>query len=297
MRLPLLAVVLAAAAVHAQPAPGADESLRTMCSSLSAVPADGREMAKRSECILAGAISSSDRIAEARELARAAMARGEPGGGLMLYFAFENDPANRYVQDGKPDLQAYERLAARPLEARKDQVDAIEGLGFAAGRNNPVAGLLLANYFHDTVAPGNVARLDALLELLQRIGNKSPQLERMARETAAIRGPRGATKASVRGFLEAHQHAVAAAAAGYKVQGGKASCDKPVLKSVSAGNISDAQYLPLQGKLVANSYLVRGEWMEFWRFEGCGQEIPVKVTFRADGWGGSRFIAVHNKGE
>ena len=297
--LSVLAAVLAATTVHAQPAAGAaaGDEMRRMCSTVTFLPADGHEMAKKAECVLAGVLPSADRFTEARDLARAAMQRGEPAGGLLLYLAFVNDPANRHDKDGKPDPQAFERLAARPPDERKAQVEAIEGLGFATGKGNPVAGALLASYFHDTVAPGNIGRLDALLELLGRNGARTERLERMARETEALKHAGGASKASVLSFFQAHQLAVRAAAAGFKAQGGKGSCDKPVLKSVSAGEIAGAEYLPLQGALVAGSYLVRGEWTEFWTFAACGQDVPVKVAFRADGWGGSRFAAVHNKGE
>ncbi|MDB5859174.1 MAG: hypothetical protein JWQ76_2863 [Ramlibacter sp.] len=267
-----------------------------MCGTVTLTPADGREMAKRSECVLAGVIPSSNRIAEARDFARGALAKGEPAGGLMIYLTFQNDPANQYVRDGKADQEAYARLAARPLDQRRDQIEAIEGLGFAAGKGNRPAGMLLASYFHDTVAPQNVVRVDALVSLLMRDGDRPPQLERMAREADAIRRAGRATKASVRSFLEAHQQAVLAAIAGYKAQTGGGTCQKPALKSLSSGDIAAAEYLPLKGKLVADSYLMRGEWSEFWLFDGCGQEIPVKVSFRADGWGGSRFTAVHNKG-
>lgn len=294
----LAAAVLASAAAHAQPAPAtnAGDELRRMCSTVTLTPADGREMAKRSECVLAGVIPSSDRLGEARELARGALARGEPAGGLLLYLAFQDDPANQYVRDGQSDEQAYERLAARPVEQRGAQIEAIEGLGIAAGKNNRTAGMLLASYFHDTVAPMNVVRVDALTSLLMRGGDKPPVLERMAGEAAAIRRAGGATKASVRAFFQAHQQAVLAAVTGYTAQAGSGSCTKPTLKSVSSGDIVGAEYLPLKGTLVADSYLMRGEWSEFWLFQGCGQEIPVTVSFSADGWGGSHFTAIHNKG-
>jgi hypothetical protein len=41
---------------------------------------------------------------------------------------------------------------------------------------------------------------------------------------------------------------------------------------------------------------VHGEWPEYWTFSACGDDVPVKVTFAADGWGGASFAAVHNKG-
>ena len=91
--------------------------------------------------------------------------------------------------------------------------------------------------------------------------------------------------------------AYGAALAGYQVQTGGKTCDKATLKSASAGDIVGAEYLPLKGTMVADSYLLKGEWPEYWTFDACGEEVPVKVTFKADGWGGAFFTAAHNKGQ
>src|SRR5690606_7214433 len=99
--------------------------------------------------------------------------------------AFLQDPKNQALRDGKVDPAAYERLAARSLKERTEQVEAIEGLGFAAGRNNPAAGMLLANYFHDTAAPGNLVRLAAIAAMLKRNGHQNAVIERFAREADA----------------------------------------------------------------------------------------------------------------
>mgnify|MGYP006137660611 CR=1 FL=1 len=135
--------------------------------------------------------------------------------------------------------------------------------------------VLLANYFYDTVAPQNVSRVRAMTGLLLRNGTRSPPLEKMAREAAVIEKTAPATKASVRSFLDAYQPATAAALQGHAVQtAGK--CDKATLKSVTSTDIRNAEYLPLTGKMVEKTYLVRGEWAEFWTFDACGEEVPVK---------------------
>jgi uncharacterized protein len=303
-RSALFAALLVGAAAQAQTAPGTPpqaaptpaEELRRLCATISITPADAREAARRAECVLAGVLPSPNRIVEARGFARSALAQGEPTGGLMLYLAYQNDPANQYMRDGKIDEDAYRRLAGRSLAQRREQIEAIEGLGFAAGRNNAAAGVLLAAYFHDTLAPRNVARVGALTGLLMRNGEHGPVVERFAREADAVARDAAATKASVRAFFTAYGDAAAAAKAGYAAQTRGQGCDAVQLKSVSAGEIQDAEYLPLTGTLVAESYLVKGHWTEFWTFQGCGEEVPVKVTFEADGWGGSTSSAVHNKG-
>ena len=65
----------------------------------------------------------------------------------------------------------------------------------------------------------------------------------------------------------------------------------------ATGDIEGAEYLPLKGTMVAGSYLLHGRWPEYWTFDACHEQVPVKVTFEADGWSGSSFTAVHNKGD
>lgn len=297
--LPLL--LAAAGTASAQPAsPEATakkaQELRRLCELVSMNPADGREMARRAECVLSGVLPSTDRLGEARALSRAALAAGEPAGGAMLYLTFQADPANQYVHDGKVDPQAYQRLAARPVQERRDQIDAIEGLGSAAGRNNIAAGTLLAGYFHDTVAPRNVSRTGAMAALLRRLGETSPLVERFAREADAI-ARAGHTNASVRAFMDTYPQAVAAARTGYATQAGGKTCDKPELKTVTAGDVQGAEYLPLTGNMVKDTYLVKGTWTEYWTFQACGEEVPLKVSFAADGWGGATSSVRYNKGD
>jgi hypothetical protein len=73
------ALLLAAAASQAQaPARPPAEDLRKLCETISMNPADGREMARRAECVLSGVLPSPNRLAEARALSRSALAAGEP---------------------------------------------------------------------------------------------------------------------------------------------------------------------------------------------------------------------------
>ena len=291
----LAAFSLAAAAAQAQaPAGKFDpaEELKRLCATVSMHPADGREMARRAECILSGVLPSQDPIGEARMLARAAWKAGEPSGGVMLYLVYLRDPAYQAVRGGKVDPEAYRRLAARSGFERTEQIEAIEALGFAAGKNHAAAGMLLANYFHDTVAPRNIARMGAIAALLMRNGVENPVVERFAREADAIARV-GATKASARSFLEAYHNAAATAKAAYAAQAAGKACDKVDLKSLSSDEIEGAAYLPLRETLVSGSYLVKGTWSESWNFDACGEEVPVKVTFHADGWGGSTATTSH----
>jgi hypothetical protein len=307
-RLPsALAAALLAVAAHASAAEPAKPAapavdMKTQCAQLPPAPIgvpdlNANDLALRSSCVLAGILPSTDRIRDARSFALRSYELGDPAGGFMLYVVFNSDPANRYLKDGKPDLAAYQRLAARPVDDRKDQIQAIEALGFAAGKGHVNAGVLLAGYFHDTVAPKNVIRVRALTGLLAKTGHSSPLVERFGREAEMIEKVAPTTHASVRSFLDAYRGATSAALAGYRVQTGGKTCDKATLKSASAGDVVGAEYLPLKGTMVADSYLLKGEWPEYWTFDACGEEVPVKVTFKADGWGGAFFTAAHNKGQ
>lgn len=282
-----LAVAAGAAQPAAPAASAGGEDLRKLCAMVSMTPADGQELARRAECVLAGILPSPNRYAEASALARAALGRGEASGGLMMYLAYLANPANQYLRDGKVDAQAYQRLAARTLAERKDQVEAIEALGVAAGRGHPAATVALAGYFHDTLAPRNVARLGAITGLVLRSGSHNPLVERFAREADAVARQAGSTKASVRAFLETYGPAAAAARGAAQAASGGPACEQPQLQVVSSGDIEGPQYLPLTGNLVEGSYLVKGRWAETWTFLACGKEVPVDVSFAADGWGGA----------
>ena len=289
----LLAASLLAGAVHAQPSPGGD--LQALCAAQPARPAAARELAIRAHCVLVGLVSSERRYAEAQELARRSLQLGDPAGAYLLYAAFTNDPRNTYLRDGAVDMEAYRRLGARPIEQRRDQAEAIDALAFAAGKGHVNAAMVLASYLRDTSAPQNVARLRGLTALLLRNGEKSPKLERLAQEAALVERSAPGTKASVRAFGDAYQLASAAATTAAGAQRPEADCARPALQSVSSGEIADARYLPLTSPSVKDSYLVQGEWSELWTFSACGVEVPVRVRFRADGWGGVTFTAAAEK--
>jgi hypothetical protein len=286
------------AAALAQPiGPGAPSpELQMACAAAQAAESgNARALAVRAQCVLAGVAPSTRPFEQARELARESLRLGDPAGGFMLYVAFASDPANTHVRDGKPDLGAYRRLAGRTLDERKDQAEALDALAFAAGKGHVNAGLALATYFYETNAPQNVARTRAMSGLLLKAGERNPVLEKLLREAGTVEKTAPTTKASVRSFLDAYRPAVGTALAGYRVQKPGTECAKAELKSVSSGDIEGAEYLPLAATMVARSYLVRGQWSEFWTFDACGEAVPVKVTFQADGWGGSTFTTVHNR--
>lgn len=292
-----LAVALSSALAQAAApgGPGASAELQVTCASVGAAEPNARLLAVRAQCILAGVIPSPSPYTQARELARESLRQGDPAGGFMLYVAYVTDPASSYVRDGKVDDQAYRRLAAQPVDQRQGQAEAIEGLAFAASKGHVNAGLAMTSYFYETVAPRNVSRARAMAQLLAQSGERSAGLDKQLREAGTVEKSAPATKASVRSFLDAYRIATAQALVGHRAQKPGQECRQVRLKSVSSGEIENAEYLPLRPAMVANSYLVRGQWAEFWTFDACGEEVPVKVAFQADGWGGSTFTATHNR--
>ena len=285
------AALLAAAGAQAQPSAGIAPALQKECDALPAAPTTNRELAAKSQCVLVGAVPSASRYIEARELARQSMALGDPAGGFLLYVAFASDPDNTYLRDGKVDMETYRRLGARSLEQRRDQIEALDGLAFAAAKGHVNAAVTLATYFYETAAPQNVTRVRGITALLLRSGERTPVVERLASQAAAVAQIAPDTKASLKAFLDAVQAAAGAAGVAYLQMNDGKTCARPTLKSVSSGELKSAEYLPLTQRSVQNTYLVKGEWTERWTFATCEQEIPVNVTFRADGWGGASYAA------
>jgi hypothetical protein len=283
------AAALATAAAFAQ-APTVAPQLAKACAELPAGAQDARSLALRSQCVLGGAIASERRFAEGRELARKSLELGDPAGGFMLYMVFRSDPANGYLRGGKVDMDAYRRLGARPLAERGEQIEALDGLAFAAVKGHVVGAITLASHFAETVAPHNVERVLGLTSLYLRNGETDPALQRLALQARQVL-QFGPTKASIRSFIDASYSAGGAAGYAYVQRNDGKTCERFTPKVLESGEVQGAEYLPLKHKSLANTFLLRGTWAETWNLSGCGQDIPVTVTFVADGWGGASFTA------
>jgi hypothetical protein len=218
------------------------------------------------------------------------MQQGNAAGAYMLYVAFVMDPANAYMRDGKPDMAAYKALAARPLSARADQIEAFDALGFAASHGHPNAALSLATYFYETVAPNNVLRLRNVIgALLGNSNDPSPALKEFQQRAGQIVAA-GNTKASVRAFADAYRVALPVVQAADAAKAGGA-CKEIRVATIDSGDVSGAEYLPLTSPQMDHTYLVRGQWEEVWTFAGCERSTRVLMKFSADGWGGANFDA------
>lgn len=284
-----LAFLGAAAAAQDKPeapSPGAPTQIAQFCAQAAAKD-DPFSLAQRARCVLIGVAPSERRVDDARDLARRSLRAGEPLGGFMLYQVYVSDPQYRYLRDGKADMEAYNRLAATPVSARTDQIEALEGLGFALGKWNRDAfnGVML--YLYDTTAPRNVDRLRTVTTLLAGNGLSNPVVQRLGAQAQQVLQVAPATKVSLRTFADISTSLAGAVA--LAKAGGKTACANPRIKSVSSGDIVGAEYLPLTQPVVRDSYLVRGEWTERWVVDACGSDLPFDVAFKADGWGGATF--------
>ncbi len=53
--------------------------------------------------------------------------------------------------------------------------------------------------------------------------------------------------------------------------------------------MQEAQYLPVNGRLLGNMLLIKGHWSESWTLNVCGKAVEVPVTFEADGLATAEF--------
>lgn len=254
--------------------------------------ADAKEalgMIVRADCLINGNEQTAQPFDEARKMARQAQAAGAPGGGVELYKIFMADPQYRYVADGKANDAKYRQLAARPIAERGDQIDALNGLAFAAGKGNNAAMMPLLGYLIDTTAPNNAARVAYVADLMQKNGMAIPAPFTFVVQKAQWMTQLGNSNASVKIFDQAYDN-IAQTVAGQFSAGKAGSCNAKEVKltAMAAEPIADAQYLPLTAYLT-DTYLVRGHWNESWTFAGCGKTIVVTAAFKADGWGNAGF--------
>jgi hypothetical protein len=250
----------------------------------------------RADCLLTRVEKAEQPFALARDLARKAHKAGLPAGGFTLYRVYTMDPQYGYMQDGKPDMARYRALAAMPVSARGEQLEAFDGLADAVRAGHLQAAVLALAYLLDSSAPGNIDRVLGLAGILQQNGAQIPQQllggVRIAQEVKRL----GTTHASATAFRNAHQSALLAAIAEIRGPAESTPCDIKEIKltEVRAEAVKDAEYLPISNMPLTNSYLVRGSWNEAWTFNGCQRTAVVPMTFNADGWSGAHFGAKYS---
>lgn len=249
----------------------------------------GRGWALMASCFLTGTVATAgDRLDAARAAARQAIALGAAGGGTALFTAFSVDPRfGPLGADGQPDAAKRAALAAQPAAERKLQSEAWTGLSIALEQGEPMATSFGIAALADTSAPGNLERLLALAGRSQAIAQRFAAQVKSAQSFQAL----GGTHASLRAASEARRAALAAAKVG-ALRDGAVACEEIELARIQPGDgPAEASYLPVMIGPLKNAYLVSGQWEERWVFSACGRDVPVQVTFQADGWGGATSTA------
>ena len=239
----------------------------------------------RAECLVTGAEKADQPFVLARELARNTLKSGFPTAGFTLYMAYSLDPKYRYHgPEGKADNARYAALAALPMSARGEQIEAFDGLAQAMSAGHVNASLIALAYLSDSSAPGNIDRVVGLAAILDK--HKVQLTEQL---TASVRVAQeiqrfGKTHASVSAFRNAYTSALTGAV--IQIQ-----CDIKEIKltQVAAEPVRNAEFLPISKAPLATTYLVRGGWSESWTFTGCQQTVTLRMEFTADGWSGAHF--------
>ncbi len=295
---------------------------------------DGIGAITRAECLIAGTEKAEQPFVLARELARNALKSGVPPAGFTLYMAYALDPKYRYHgQDGKPDSAKYQALAALPLAARGEQIEAFNGLAQAVTAGHVNAALVAITYLAESSAPETIDRVVNLAAILNKFGVQltehvtatvrvAQEIRRFGKTHASVSAFRnaftsamtsaviqiraldekspcdpkeikrfGKTHASVSAFRNAYTSAMTSAVIQIRGLDEKSPCDPKEIKltQVAAEPVTNAEYLPIAKGPLANTYLLRGSWIESWTFTGCQQTVAVRLTFAADGWSGAHF--------
>jgi TPR repeat protein len=278
--------------LRAMPAPYRDVERACALALEAANAGDPTGAVTRAECLITGAVKAEQPWTQARALAHQGRAAHIPSAGFAQYAAFAMDPQYVYNGEGRPDKARYDALAALPLSARADQIEAYNGLSEAMNLGLVNAFMAALGYLLETSAPGNVKRALGVANVLQRTGNQIPEPMmpglRMGSEALKL----GTTHASPAAFSDAMRSVLTTAAAKVSVMNNTpcAAADiKP--KRLVASEVQHPVYLPIQKGPLSDTYLVSGQWTETWSISACGKDMDVQVAFSADGWGGAKFMA------
>lgn len=246
----------------------------------------------RAECLISGTEKAEQPFGLARELARNTLKSGVPTAGFTLYMAYSLDPKYRYHgADGKADGARYNALAALPLAARGEQIEAFDGLAQAMSAGHVNASLVAIAYLADSSAPGNIDRVVGLAAILSKHNVQlTEQLTATVRVAQEIKRF-GKTHASVSAFRNAYTSALTGAVIQIRGLDEKVQCDLKEIRltQVAAEPVNDAEFLPIARSPLAGTYLLRGHWIETWTFTGCQQTVALRMEFTADGWSGAHF--------
>jgi TPR repeat protein len=233
-------------------------------------------MADLAGCFI-NAVGTSRDLDQGRQWARRAAAAGVDLGQVLIYVSYLLDPANAFIEDGKPNQARYDTLGRRTLEERKDQIEAIEMLGRAADQGNAQAQFLLFNLYSD-----NVGNSDRALAAARKLPPAT--LNSMRNSLGALLQLQavGATMTTLQLFADTRQIAFPI------VLSELPGCTTAqIVGIVVRAPVRKAAYIPSSVATVQNVVLLSGEWDEQWTFDACGSTVDAIVSYTADGMGGA----------
>jgi TPR repeat protein len=229
-------------------------------------------------------------LAQARAWTRKAIEGGDLRAGFVLWQAYQLDPANQYLLNGKLDAQKYQLLARRSIAQRTEQTEALDALAGAAATGYQPARLALATVLINQSGANTSRQIHLLLEEQEQ--SALPEDFRKYLALVQQMEALGASRASPKLIANAIP-AVTAAVANAATLAGTRDASKcsdfrlMALRDVSA--INNATWLPLKQPLVADTYPLSGSWKEQWRVFYCGANRNMNLRFDADGLGGATY--------
>ena len=224
----------------------------------------------------------------ARSWTRKAIAGGDVRAGYLLWQAYQLDPANQYIVDGKTDNAKYNQLRHRVVSQRANQIEAIDALAGAADAGYAPARLMLSALLIEQSGGGTSEQLISLLDGNPELPEKFLNYLRLAQQVQSLGPTRAAPKLIVDALPAARASAARALAAAGTAN--VTQCKDFRLMSISnVTELTDGVWLPLTNALVTDTYPIRGRWDEQWKVFFCDGERVLNVRFEADGLGGADY--------
>ncbi len=227
-------------------------------------------------------------LSQARLFTRKAIAGGDLRAGFLLWQAYQLDPANQYVINGKVDQRKYQQLAHRSVAQRADQAEAIDALANAAAIGYEPARLSLASLLIEQNGSSNMHQIGLLLADLPELPANFQKYQALAQQTEAL-GPTRASPTLIADAMPAVTTAVIASATRSGVAQASQCKDFRLMAIRNVSELKNATWLPLQQALVSGSYPLTGTWQEQWQVHFCGTDHNLQLRFDADGMGGASY--------
>jgi|CXWL01.1.fsa_nt_gi TPR repeat protein len=230
-----------------------------------------------------------------REWARRSARAGNAEGAVLLFRALLIDPDWDYRENGKPNIERYNKLAKRPVSERAIEIEAYDMMARAAKQGHPQARIALAGFYIDKPGEDNNSKALAMYESIPNLPGPLQQVKQRLTELQKLGSTRATLKLAYDAQITATAHAHMRAQSLSKNVGVQCPMDKTRLVRMAVSKSpEDAEYLPLTGPEVQQAYLLRGTWEERWTYDICGQEVHVPMTFQADGFGGAHYHTQFN---